>query len=424
LKCNASSNPGRRAFLQLSGLAALGAYLGPLANTTTPGRRAPHPTHVLHIRSGQVELAPGHIITTTTYDGRLPGPLLRATVGQPLRIDVYNETDSAEQLHWHGQSINDADASFVPAGSLRRMEFTPVRPGLYFYHSNRMAAANLEAGLYSGQAGALLVEPLYRASRRDPEWVVVLKDCEPFIRRTARGCEVGYSSVTINGRLPGHVAPLRANAGDRVLVHVLNASATEPYSLELPGHSFQIVALDGIPVPSPATVTSLQLSPGERISAHLTMSQPSGWIVREPVNATWDYTRFGAGRPPEPDATLKMVLTRHEAARSGFNRWSINGRSFSTADTQPLFRVQYGSRYRLKIHNTSDEIIPVHLERHQLQIVKAGTTPAGILKDVVTIGPRRQVEVDFAADNPGPALFRCTRRLHGDFGLMARVDYT
>ena len=67
------------------------------------------------------------------------------------------------------------------------LEFTPARPGLYFYHSLAIAAAHLDAGLYSGQAGGLLVERGSRPGENKPaecdrEWVVVLKDCEPFLR--------------------------------------------------------------------------------------------------------------------------------------------------------------------------------------------------------------------------------------------------
>jgi FtsP/CotA-like multicopper oxidase with cupredoxin domain len=116
-------------------------------------------------------------------------------------------------------------------------------------------------------------------------------------------------------------------------------------------------------------------------------------------------------------ATIAMVLTRHPAARSGLNRWSVNGMSFSSADPQPSFRVRAGSRYRLQIHNTSDEIIPLHLQRHRLQM-------NGVLRDVVAIGAQQRVEVDFLAEGRGPALFHCTRQLHADFGLRALFDYT
>jgi FtsP/CotA-like multicopper oxidase with cupredoxin domain len=444
---------GRRAFLKLSGAAAIGPCLEALADS--PPRAAPltDPTHVLRIREARVELAPGHRITTLTYDGQLPGPLLRATVGQQMRVDVYNETGSAERIHWHGQDT--ALASDVPAHSMRRMEFTPARPGLYFYHSHVIAAANLEAGLYSGQAGGLLVERGDSAGHYDREWVVVLKDCEPFIRRTRRGCEIGYRSFTLNGRLPGHGTAVRINSGERVLLHVLNASATEPRSLALPGHTFEVIALDGNPVPLPSRVHAVQVSPAERVSAIVEpsgeMRAPAEWIVRDPGSEGWDYSRFGracgagcasgvgsasgvgcasgagsasgAGGNGTHDAVLEMVLTRHDAARSGFNSWSINGTGFSVGEPRPLFRLRCGLRYRLRIRNTSDEILPLHLQRHRLQIVKvAGIATAGILKDVVTVGPRQQLEVDFVADNRGPALFYCTRQLHRDFGLMALID--
>ena len=383
-----------------------------------------------------------------------------------MRVDVYNETDSAERIHWQGQDTA-LDAACVPARSLRRMEFVPARPGLHFYHSHLVAAANLETGLYSGQAGGLLVERANEARQYDREWVVVLKECEPFIRRTRRGCEIGYRSVTVNGRLPGHGTCVRINSGERVLVHVLNASATEPRSLALPGHSFEVVALDGNPVPSPRRVHRLQVSPGERVSAFVVplqdMHTPVEWDVGDAGADSWDYTRFGfgavggcgavagsgamaeagsgavvgsgagagsgaatgsdSGGTGTPAAVLEFVLTRHDAARSGFNSWSINGRGFSAAEPRPLVRLCRGLRYRLRIRNTSDEILPLHLQRHRLEIVKVGgTATAGILKDVVTAGPRQQLEVEFVADNRGPALFYCTRQLHRDFGLMALID--
>ena len=389
---------GRRAFLQLSGLAAAGACLSPLAQSANSRAQ------VLRIRKSEIELAPGNRIITTTYNGRFPGPVLHATVGQPICVDVYNETDTPERIHWQGQELTDA---LVPANSRRRMEFTPGRAGLYLYHSEVVAAANLAAGLYSGQAGALLVEPSWKPERPDREWWVVLKGCEPFMRRTLRGCEVGYSAITLNGRLAGHGEPLRANTGERVRVHVLNAGATETYSLELPNHVFEIVALDGTALAAPLRVRALRLSPGERICAHVVLESAERWVVRETDPVA---TRFDGENEGTPDGVLPLVLTRHAAARSGFNRWSING-------TQPTFRVTPVAHYRLQIHNTSDEHIPLHLQRHRLQV-------DGVLKDVVVVGPQQRLEVDFRADGRGTALLHCTRQLQSDFGLRALINYT
>jgi len=89
----------------------------------------------------------------------------------------------------------------------------------------------------------------------------------------------------------------------------------------------------------------------------------------------------------------------------------------------------------LKIHNASDEVVPLHLQRHRLQVVRGaggvaaagpaeGARAGGVLRDVVAVGARQQLEVDFVADSPGPALLHCTRQLHSDFGLVALIDYT
>src|SRR5262249_43323586 len=93
------------------------------------------------------------------------------------------------------------------------------------------------------------------------------------------GYEVGYEFFTVNRRMLGHGEPGRGEAGERVLFHVLNGSATEIRSLALPGHSFQVVALDGNPVPTPAEVPVLWLGTAERISAIVRMTNPGVWVM-------------------------------------------------------------------------------------------------------------------------------------------------
>jgi FtsP/CotA-like multicopper oxidase with cupredoxin domain len=418
---------GRRDFLKLSGGAAIASCLEPLTGAGASTGLSPDSTPVVRIRKALVELAPGRCITTTTFNGQLPGPLLRGAVGRRMRLDICNETDTPERVNWLGQEVAGAGAAILQAHSTRRVEFTPTRPGLYLYHSDSIAAARLDTGLYSGQAGALLIEGNPSQQQGgwggDPEYVVVLKEYEPYLYRTARGYDVGYESVTINGRLVGERAALDVNTGERMLLQVLNASATNAHTLELPGRSFEVLTLDGNPVPTPVAVKKLWLAPGERVGARVRMSPL--WEVGRRATEVWDYTRFGDGRAPSPDADLELVLSRHEAARSGFNHWSVNGESFSVDRPRPLLRLRQGLRYRLTIRNTSDELIPLHLQRHQLQITCVeGRATAGVLKDVICVAPRQRVQVDFVADNPGRALLYCTRQLHRDFGLMALFDYT
>ena len=54
--------------------------------------------YTIHIGTGLVEVGPQHIISTTLYNGRFPGPLLRFKEGQKAVVDIYNNTDTPEQL--------------------------------------------------------------------------------------------------------------------------------------------------------------------------------------------------------------------------------------------------------------------------------------------------------------------------------------
>ena len=267
------------------------------------------------------------------------------------------------------------------------------------------------------------------------------------------GFEVGYGSFTINGRMLGSGEPVRVKQGERVLFHILNGSATEIRSLALPGHTFTVVALDGNPIPQPVAVPGLWLGTAERVSAIVEMNRPGVWIMGDmadddrqhgmgivveyagrsgkpqwaaPKPFPWNYAKFGdPGRAaPQPDQVFDMTFAKENAADSGFNRWTINGVAFSEDRMQPMFRVQRGKRYRLRMRNASDDIHPIHLHRHSFELTRvAGQPTSGVRKDVVMTGGYQEMEVDFVADNPGLTLFHCHQQLHMDFGFMALFEY-
>jgi FtsP/CotA-like multicopper oxidase with cupredoxin domain len=267
------------------------------------------------------------------------------------------------------------------------------------------------------------------------------------------GFEVGYRSFTINGRMLGHGEPIRVRQGERVLFHVLNGSATEIRSLALPGHTFSVIAMDGNPLPKSVPVPGLWLGTAERISAVVEMNHPGVWIMGDtadddrrhgmgivveyagqrgkpqwisPRPFHWNYAHFGqaGAQPSQPDQVFDMTLAKQNAADGGFNRWTINDIPFSEENMQPMFRLQQGKRYRLRLRNTSDDIHPIHLHRHSFELVRvAGQPTSGVMKDVVMVGGYQEVEVDFTADNPGLTLFHCHQQLHMDFGFMTLFEY-
>jgi FtsP/CotA-like multicopper oxidase with cupredoxin domain len=481
----------RRQVLQLAASAALARRFSLRGALAEPGPAGPA-DHTIRIGTGLIELAPDTIVSTTTYDGQFPGPLLRLKEGSPVVVDIVNGTDTPEQLHWHGQKVPAAvDGSaeegtpYIPAHGSRRIAFTPGPAGLRFYHTHVMAGADLAAGQYSGQVGPVYIEPRREPGSYDREVFLTLKEFAPtlsrggdmaldFLRPAAKdpaleatgeaamraslargmphGYEVGYQLFAINGRMLGHGEPVRVKAGERVLFHVLNGSATEIRSLALPGHRFRIVALDGNPVPTPAEAPVLWLGTAERVSAIVEMRHPGVWVMGDlaaddrrrgmgvvveyagrkgkprwlpPKQSSWDYTRFGRPGAPVPaaDETFEMTFAKNNAARDGFNEWTINGVAFSDKSAAVL-RLREGRRYRLKMRNASDDVHPIHLHRHSFELIRVGGRPtAGVLKDVVMLGGYQEMEVDFVADNPGLTLFHCHQQLHMDFGFMALFDY-
>jgi FtsP/CotA-like multicopper oxidase with cupredoxin domain len=451
--------------------------------------------YTLRIKTAPIEIAPNRIVSLTTYNGQFPGPLLRFKEGQQAIVDVYNETAVPEQLHWHGQRVPaevdgaaEEGTPFIPAQGKRRIVFTPRPAGFRFYHTHIRAGADLYAGQYSGQVGPVYIEPKNEPGNYDREVFLVLKEFEPafsrggdmamdFLSPAARvkaleqqgesamkaslargkphGYEVGYGSFTINGRMARHGEPIRVKPGERVLFHVLNGSATEIRSLALPGHLFRVVALDGNPVPNPATVPVLWLGTAERVSAIVQMNQPGVWIMGDtsdddrrhgmgivveyagrpgkpqwlaPPRSRWNYARFAKpdAKALAPDETLEMTFVKENAAEEGFNRWTINGVAYPmSGQTAPAsFHLKQGQRYRIHMRNATDDIHPIHLHRHSFELTSlAGAPTAGIMKDVVMVGGYQEASVDFIANNPGLTLFHCHQQLHMDFGFMTLLDY-
>ncbi len=264
-----------------------------------------------------------------------------------------------------------------------------------------------------------------------------------------KGYEVGYEFFGINGKMLGHGEPIRVKQGERVLFHIVNASAGEIRSLALPGHRFKIVALDGNPVPTQAEVPLLWLGTAERISALVEMNHPGVWVMGDlsdddrghgvgivveyagasgepqwakPEPYLWDYTIFGAAgtSPAAPDETLDFLIVKENGATGGFNRWTLNGEAFSMEAMKPMLTVHKGRRYRLKFRNASDDLHPLHLHRNSSELVRVGgKATAGVIKDVVMLGGYQEVEFDFVAESPGLSLFHCHQQLHMDFGFMA-----
>jgi len=477
----------RRSFMKLGGVSALSvAARGAPEWTATGGASASASQKAditLRIAPVTVEFTPNLVFSTTGYNGMSPGPVLRMREGVPQTVDVVNDTDVPEQVHWHGlllpPELDGADEEGtppVPPHGRRRYQFTPTPAGTRWYHTHTMAMADLHRGSYTGQFGFLVIEGRNDPGAYDQEVFLALREWEPYFTAqmadadalsprwpmperpdvpeiAANGLEVSAAFFSINDKALGAGEPIRVRAGQRVLFHLLNAGAIENRSLALAGHQFHVLALDGNPVPSPRPVDHLVLGPGERVDAYVEMNRPGVWIMgalednirnaglgvvveyagqRQPPQwlpqgrPVWDYTVFGrtgtdGSARPSTDS-LEMVFEKVARAHEDkFNGFLINGTPYPH-DGQ--FVLHEGRRYRLTFRNRTNDAHPLHLHRHLFELVEIyGKPTAGIMKDTIVVPRWGRAVVEFVADQPGVTLFHCHIQQHMDYGFKALLRY-
>jgi FtsP/CotA-like multicopper oxidase with cupredoxin domain len=474
LGTNVLGSISRRKFLSSAGIMLAAQSVNTVLPAQTKhgvARSEGKADHSLRIESCSLEIGPGVNIKTLAFDGKVPGPLLRLREGVPVSIDVTNASTDPDIVHWHGlaiDSLNDGameeGSPMIPAGSTHRYTFTPKPSGTRWYHTHASAYGNLSVGTYSGQFGFLLIEGKDQPGHYDHEINLAIHHWEPsFVPMVdtmreqsanaplTTGSDVGYKYATINDRMLGAGEPIRVKQGERVLLRLLNASATENVVLALPGHQFKVIAMDGNPVPNPATVEVLSLAVAERVDAIVEMNSPGVWILgstlekarqmglgivveyagqtgkptwKDPTPSKWDYSQFAnPATAAEPDE--KFVLTFRDIGPqhgSQFDTWTINNKSWP--DIDPLI-VHAGKRYRLIFRNGSGDQHPLHLHRHTFEVTRIGEkTMSGLMKDVVNIMPLDTIEVDFIANNPGDTLWHCHQQLHMDYGFMQLIKYS
>jgi FtsP/CotA-like multicopper oxidase with cupredoxin domain len=450
----------RREFLAVTGVSAVGVALASVPRfSSVAALPLAKPDLTLRISPVSVEIAPGTVIKTVGYNGKAPGPVLRMREGKRITVDVHNDTDIPEFVHWHGQFVSsEVDGSeeegtpSVPAHGSRKYTFVPGPAGTRWYHTHNMSMDHLDRGGFTGQFGFFYVEPKSEPGNYDQEIFLAAHHWEPSLAHMGpknNGWEIMYNSGSLNDKALGHGDPIRVKQGQRVLFRFLNSSATDDIQFALPGHKFKVIAMDGNPVPTQATVDVLTVAVAERVDAVVEMNQPGVWILGSaddeerkkgmgivveyadqkgepawvtPAKARWDYTIFGTqDKLPEPDGRFDLTFKKIPGERVTYNRWTINEKSWP--DSEPLL-VQAGKRYRMILHNETGDTHPLHLHRHDFEIVNIGGKPtAGVKKDIVNLPRFSNSEIDFVANHPGLSLLHCHMQLHMDFGFKVMVKY-
>ena len=216
----------------------------------------------------QWETEPGKRVLAWAYNGQVPGPQIRVTEGDRVRVILKNELSESTAIHWHGLIVpnNQDGVPFltqppVKPGETYTYEFTAKNPGSHMYHSHHNAAKQVGLGLL----GAFIIEPRRkRAIERNValDYVMVLND--------------GMHGFTINGKGFPATEPLKAKLGQKVRIRYMNEGMMI-HPMHLHGMPQLVIDKDGWPLPQPFMCDTINVAPGERWDVIVDCTEPGLW---------------------------------------------------------------------------------------------------------------------------------------------------
>jgi FtsP/CotA-like multicopper oxidase with cupredoxin domain len=216
----------------------------------------------------QWEVIPGTFVEAWAYNGQVPGPLIRVTEGDKMRVNLKNSLPEPTVIHFHGPTlpnsqdgVPDVTQKVVQPGERFTYEFTANPTGTFIYHTHHNSAVQEPKGLY----GMFIVEPKEpRGLTYDHEYLQILGEFN------------GY--FVINGKAFPATEPMMAKEGERVLVRLANLGQMS-HPMHMHGMPFSIVATDGYPVQgAPLTKDTINIAPGERYDLEVQTKNPGTWV--------------------------------------------------------------------------------------------------------------------------------------------------
>lgn len=361
----------------LGGLAAVGGLGGCSSSPTAgarlvgPGAQAVADAEAARRRTGRVVTARlvaqprqvdlgGRVVSTWAYGDGLPGPVIRATAGDTLRVTVQNRLPKESSVHWHGIALrNDMDGvpgltqDPIAAGASYVYEFTAPDAGTHFYHPH--TGLQLDRGL----SGMLVVDDPADPGDYDDEWLVHLDDWVDGTGRTpddvlaglmdAGGSagdddgmhgmsgmdhgggsgmgmggmgmgefsspvlggagDVRYPLYLVNGRAPADPATFTSRPGRRVRIRFVNAGSDTAFRVAVGGHRMTVTHSDGFAV-QPVETDALMIGMGERYDVLVTLREGAFGLVAsaegKPGRA-FAVVRTGRGSTPSSSSSVREL---------------------------------------------------------------------------------------------------------------------
>ena len=414
----------------------------------------------LEARVAPLEIAPGVRTDVWTYNGGLPGPLIRARRGDRVIVHFTNQLPQSSTVHWHGVQVpiemdgvpGASQAPVEPGGSFT-YDFIVPDAGLFWYHPHVMSAAQVGYGLYGpllvddpndpveGRRRACIGAERHRAQRRREDAVGRQR------RHTRRIARPGRQPCARQRRVRPTLT-IRDGAVQRW--RIVNAAKSRYFELVLgDGQPFELIGVDGGQMEYSQKKFTIVLGPGERADVlvapkldgkNLTLittpfnrgfgstefRSAEDLIVFEPSNlpavATAELPKVTRDIPPMSAAgatpiKLDLVMTKEQ----GLTGFALEGGPFWRKSS---LRAEVGETQLWTITNKAIWAHPIHLHGFFFQEVDEKGVPLSprAWKDTIHVpvdGTRRFL-VKF--DRPGSWMFHCHILDHAEAGLMSTVD--
>ena len=229
----------------------------------------------------------GVTVTAYTYNGTVPGPMIRVSEGDQVRVIVKNELPVPTTIHWHGVEVPNAMDGVpgvtqdpIQPGETFTYEFTAKPAGTFMYHSHYEGDIQVSAGLYApfiidpkdAEANPPAVDKILMIS----EWRMT--DGMTYAPMPMGGMEPNY--FTINGKAFPATETITVKKGDRVRLRFIGIGQFI-HPMHLHGFPFKIVATDGHPVPEAAQLTkdTISVAPGERYDIEFVATETGQWML-------------------------------------------------------------------------------------------------------------------------------------------------
>lgn len=261
------------------------------------GDRDPTTVHVtLTTREvvGQLDPASSTSYRYWTFNGKVPGPMIRVKQGDMVEVSLRNEANShmVHSVDFHAALGPGGGAAFSQAipGQSKTFAFQATTPGLFVYHCGTpMIAEHIANGMY----GLILVEPPGGLPHVDHEYYVMQGEIYTTAPKGKPGLQQ-FSDAKLMAEDPEYFVfngaadalskryPLRANVGETVRLFFGDAGPNETSSLHVVGEIFtRDYALGSLTSPALNGVQTASVPPGGAAILDLSAGEPGQFSVMD-----------------------------------------------------------------------------------------------------------------------------------------------